>query len=193
MVSWTRGQCAEKDMPYDPNKHHRRSIRWVGYDYSGAGAYFVTICVHDHLCLLGEITNGEMRLNDAGHMVEATWDELSAHYPGVETDAFVVMPNHIHAIIRLCRSPVGAGPCACPGGSGQAHSEGKGQPRGVAPTDIDGKTRHGDTRALSLADVVQRFKSLTTKRYADGGERARMAGVSRASLAAQLLRACHSR
>jgi putative transposase len=74
----------------------------------------------------------------------------------------------VHAIIRLRPRLVGAGPCACPDGDGQTNSDGKGQPRGVAPTDIDGKARHGDTHALSLADVVHRFKTLTTKRYADG-------------------------
>jgi putative transposase len=152
-------------MTYDPKQHHRRSIRWFGYDYAEAGAYFVTLCVEGHLCLFGEIVGDAMRMNEAGCMVQTTWDELPGHYPGVETDAFVVMPNHIHGIIRLCERPVGAGPRACPASEVSVRTGRKGQPRGAAPTRIDGR---GATGALSLGDVVQRFKMLTTKRYANG-------------------------
>ena len=49
-------------MKYDPRKHHRRSIRLKGYDYTQAGAYFVTICTWQRECLLGEVINGEMQL-----------------------------------------------------------------------------------------------------------------------------------
>ena len=72
---------------------------------------------------------------------------IPVNYPGVETDAFIVMPNHIHGIIIL----VGAGPCACPDSTVDG-----GQPRGVAPTH------------LSLPDIVHRFKTMTTKQYVDG-------------------------
>ena len=44
-------------MSYNPDKHHRRSIRLKGYDYSQEGIYFVTICVQNQKCLLGEIVN----------------------------------------------------------------------------------------------------------------------------------------
>ena len=53
-------------MPFDPDIHHRRSIRLRGYDYSQAGAYFVTVCVQKNECLFGDVANGEMPLNDAG-------------------------------------------------------------------------------------------------------------------------------
>jgi putative transposase len=127
---------------------HRRSIRLKGYDYSQPGAYFVTIVTHERKCLFGKIEDGEVRLNDVGRMVEEAWIEVPNHYPGVECDTFLIMPNHIHAVIVL----VGAGPSARP--------EPNGQPRGVAPT--------RNALALSLADVVHRFKTLTTKRYTDG-------------------------
>jgi len=128
---------------------HRRSIRLHGYDYTTPGAYFVTICAEDRRRLFGTVVNGRMALNDAGRMVQTVWNELPAHYPGVATDAFVVMPDHIHGIVRL----VGAGPRACPAGEGQA--------RGPAPTTTD-------VKPMSLPDVVHRFKTLTTKRYVDG-------------------------
>ncbi len=60
-------------MRYDPDTHHRRSIRLPGYDYARPGAYFVTICVQDHECLLGEIAGDETIPNGAGRMIEAWW------------------------------------------------------------------------------------------------------------------------
>jgi len=154
-------------MKYNPDIHHRRSIRLKGYDYSQAGAYFVTICTQNRECLFGDILNEEMILNDAAMMIQTVWDEMSRHYSGIETDEFVVMPNHVHGIVII----VGAGPCACPDykhamqnketGQPQDHKTGQpqiretGQPQGVAPT-------------LSLPDVVHRFKTMTTKRYTDG-------------------------
>ena len=88
-------------MPYDPNRHHRRSIRLHGYDYSTPGAYFVTICVHGRRDLFGVIVNGAMMQNSAGAMVNATWAALPQRLPTIRLDAFVVMPNHFHAIIVL--------------------------------------------------------------------------------------------
>ncbi|MBI3065758.1 MAG: transposase [Deltaproteobacteria bacterium] len=145
-------------MKFEPDKRHRRSIRLRGYDYAQAGAYFVTIVTKDRTCLFGEIVEGQMRLNDAGRSIQATWDELPNHYSSVECDAFVVMPNHFHGIIALVNdggvgvNDVGAGPCACPE---KGKPQKSGQPQGVAPT-------------ISLPDVVHRFKTLTTKRYVDG-------------------------
>ena len=92
-------------MPYDPRKHHRRSIRLPGYDYAQPGAYFVTICTHGRACLFGRVVDGEMRLNDAGRIVQASWDDLPNHYPHVQLDAFVTMPNHVHGIIILMDEP----------------------------------------------------------------------------------------
>ena len=63
------------NMTYDPNQHHRRSIRLRGYDYAQPGAYFVTICTQDRNALFGGSAGGALRLNDAGRMVERWWDE----------------------------------------------------------------------------------------------------------------------
>jgi len=86
---------------YDLEIRHRRSIRLKGYDYA---------------------CDGEMILNDAGEMIQTVWDDLPTHYVGIETDAFIIMPNHIHGIIVIARpsdinidhAVVGAGPRACP-------------------------------------------------------------------------------
>jgi len=92
-----------------PTRHHRRSLRLKGYDYSQAGAYFVTICTRGRACLFGEIVEGEMRLNECGQAVAWTWHDLPNHVANAELDAFVVMPNHVHGIIVLTDAPVGAG------------------------------------------------------------------------------------
>ncbi len=86
-------------MTYNPNIHHRRSIRLKGYDYSQAGLYFVTMCVQNRECLFGEITGGVMMLNDAGQMIEKWYTELSHKFSDITLDTYVVMPNHFHAII----------------------------------------------------------------------------------------------
>jgi putative transposase len=86
-------------MRYDPEFHRRRSIRLKGYDYSRAGAYFLTICCQNRACLLGEIVDGEMRLNASGRMVWHWVKELARKFPDIEHDEFVCMPNHVHAIL----------------------------------------------------------------------------------------------
>jgi hypothetical protein len=56
----------------------RRSLRLAGYDYSQAGAYFITICTHDRMALFGEIIENDVRLNPNGIIVTATWEIASA-------------------------------------------------------------------------------------------------------------------
>jgi len=99
--------------------HRRRSIRLAGYDYSRTGAYFVTVCTQNRACLFGDIAGGEMRLNVAGEIVRDEWLRTGSIRSNVVLDAFVVMPNHFHAVIFLteCRrrgdrrvAPTAAGP-----------------------------------------------------------------------------------
>lgn len=88
-------------MNFNPEIHHRRSIRLKGFDYSQEGAYFVTVCAWKKECLFGEIKNGEMLLNEFGEIVMKYWDAIAGHFDNVETDEFVVMPNPIHGIINI--------------------------------------------------------------------------------------------
>ncbi|KAA6314045.1 hypothetical protein EZS27_035280 [termite gut metagenome] len=103
-------------LKYNPQIYHRRSIRLKGYDYSQQGAYFVTICCQDKNCLFGDVVNAKLVLNDAGKMIERWYLELLNKYPDIECDAYVVMPNHFHAIIMNTGFPsiVGADLCVCP-------------------------------------------------------------------------------
>lgn len=86
---------------FDPQKHHRRSIRLKGYDYSQEGAYYVTIVTWQREFLFGEIVNQEMMLSLYGEIVQKWWEEIPVHFANVETGAFVIMPNHVHGIIYI--------------------------------------------------------------------------------------------
>lgn len=87
-------------MSYNPKNHHRRSIRLKGYDYSQAGAYFITICCQNMLCRFGKIT-GQMQLNEYGQIAYNEWLKLPERFPNIELDVFQIMPNHMHGIIVL--------------------------------------------------------------------------------------------
>ena len=88
-------------MTYDPRLHRRRSIRLKGYDYSQAGAYFVTVVVRDRSCLFGSGVDGAIQLNDTGRLVRDSWEWLAVRYPYVTLDEYVVMPNHLHGIVVI--------------------------------------------------------------------------------------------
>ena len=86
---------------YNPEKHHRRSIRLKGYDYSQSGSYFITICTQNHRNLFGDIQNEKMILNDAGRMVDKQWCELPERFLNIRLRDYIVMPNHFHAILEI--------------------------------------------------------------------------------------------
>ena len=88
-------------MPYDPDIHHRRSIRLKDYDYSLRGLYFVTICTHDHIPRFGDVVEGAMILNSAGQMIERLYKECEHHFDNLRCLDYVVMPNHFHCIFQI--------------------------------------------------------------------------------------------
>jgi REP element-mobilizing transposase RayT len=88
----------------DPtHRHHRRSIRLKGYDYSRTGAYFVTICTQNRDCIFGNVVDGAMVLNDAGMIAGDEWVKSANIRVEIEMDVFVVMPNHLHGIVIIQR------------------------------------------------------------------------------------------
>lgn len=127
-------------MPYNPDIHHRRSIRLKEYDYTQSGAYFVTIVTHEHEPLFGEIVDGVMNLNAWGEIARHEWFKTAELRPNIELyeDEFVVMPNHTHGIIWT-NDDVGA-------------------ERRSAPTDAE--IPH--VTAGSLGAVVRAYKSAVT-------------------------------
>lgn len=89
------------NMGYNPDKHHRRSLRLPNHDYASTGLYFITACTYQRQCLFGEIRDSEMHLNELGHIVRSHWLRLPQYHRHLQLDAFVVMPNHIHGILIL--------------------------------------------------------------------------------------------
>ncbi|HSV89277.1 MAG TPA: transposase [Bacteroidales bacterium] len=146
-------------MIYNPARHHRRSIRLKGYDYSRAGLYFITICCQDRICRFGEIVranqNGspEMILNECGQIGLIEWAKLPERFPNVELDVYQIMPNHIHGIIVLNEIPVGA----VGAGFTPAHPA-QNQYENIAQNDSD--KRATARVAPTVSDIVGAYKSL---------------------------------
>ena len=127
---------------YNSDLHHRHSIRLKGYDYSQAGAYFVTICVHERECLFGEIVDGAMQVNEFGRITAEEWTRTAEIRKEIELGDFVVMPNHFHGILIFPASP-----------------SRKGTTRHAPMIEQFGKPVAG-----SLPTIVRAFKSAVTKR-----------------------------
>jgi len=163
-------------MTYDSQKHHRRSIRLKGYDYSQAGAYFVTICVQDRACLFGEVVGDQMHLNDAGRIVLAEWEALPGRFSTVKLDVFGVMPNHLHGIIVIGTAGAGARPGATTGATTRVAPTSAAVTRpferapvgaGLVPAPIVPAPAI-PAQQPTLGDIVGSFKSLTTDLYIYG-------------------------
>ena len=139
-------------MGYNKEIPRRRSLRLKGYDYAHVGAYFVTIVIQKRLCLFGEIVGKKIRLNDAGKMVSRVWEGLPKRFPAIETDMFMVMPNHLHGIIVINQPAVP-----------------KRATTRVAPTKaMDGEADVPTANQFTLGDIIGAYKSLTTVEYIRG-------------------------
>jgi REP element-mobilizing transposase RayT len=88
-------------MPENNSLHHRKSIRLRGYDYTQAGAYFITLVTYQRKCLLGEWVSEEIKPSILGNLVISEWKRIERRFLTVELDEWVIMPNHFHGIIVL--------------------------------------------------------------------------------------------
>jgi putative transposase len=131
---------------YNPNIHHRRSIRLKNYDYSQEGFYFITICTENRINLFGTINNDEMELNDAGKMVENEWIALQERFPQIEQHEYIVMPNHFHGILEIK--------------SLEQNAENK--------ISEENDTKNKTLETQKLGDFIGAFKSITTLKYIQG-------------------------
>jgi putative transposase len=127
----------------------RKRLWLKEYDYSQPGAYFVTICTKDRVCRFGKIVDGEMRANGLAAVVQSCWNDLPNHFPNVQLDEFVIMPNHVHGVIILLDDMVGADSGLHNIGCSTVGSR-------------HASTLHGPRNALG--NVVGSFKSALTKR-----------------------------
>ena len=101
-------------MRYNPNIHHRKSIRLKYYNYASEGIYFITICtknrkklfcyndkIENNNCRGGACSAQKTRLNYLGKIIQNEWISLAHRYPNVQLGEYIIMPNHLHGIIFL--------------------------------------------------------------------------------------------
>lgn len=150
---------------YNPDIHHRRSIRLKEYDYSKSGYYFITICCQNHECFFGHIVGAPLvvaqktksresdehskekfqtALTDAGKMIQSEWETIPVRFPNIQLHEFVVMPNHFHAIMEISIE----------------NTETK---------DFNNTKENEQSRRIStIGEIIAAFKSLTTVKYIEG-------------------------
>ena len=139
-------------MVYNPEIHHRRSIRLKEFDYSSAGAYYITLCSFNRENIFGELENGRVFLNEDGEIAREEWGKTAEIRRGIELDEFVIMPNHVHGILWI-------------EGRGTKHR---------APTEEEGDTgtkhraptieQFGKPTSNTIPTIIRGFKSFVTKR-----------------------------
>ena len=85
----------------EPPRPRRRPLRAPAYDYSGPGAYFITIVTQDRACLFGAIVDDTFLPTPVSDAVSRVWRELPSRFPAVELDHFIIMPNHVHGLLWI--------------------------------------------------------------------------------------------
>jgi putative transposase len=127
----------------------RKSIRLKGYDYTQAGAYFITICTKDRRNRFGTVREGIMQMSSVGRIVQKCWNLLPVHFPNVQVDAFMVMPNHVHGIVVILDDPPDFKSLSRGGG---VHLN----------TPTGGYYSHISPRSGSLSVIIRTFKAAVT-------------------------------
>ena len=89
------------------NKYRISSSRLKNWDYSADAAYFITICAYKHECYFGAVTNGKMQLSEIGKIVKTEWEKSFEMRAELFCDVYVIMPNHIHAILIIDKNNLG--------------------------------------------------------------------------------------
>lgn len=137
-------------MTFNPLKHHRRSIRLKGYDYSEPGIYYVTLTAHERTEIFGHLSAGQVQLNSLGEIVLDEWLRTPKVRPEVELDEFIIMPDHLHGIIVICEERNGV----------------TGSLKKLVGANCDSPQRETPFRSPSrtLGAIIRGFKGATTKR-----------------------------
>jgi putative transposase len=146
------------------DKYRVESARLKGWDYSAVGYYFVTICMRDRLCTLGNVIDGVVRLTPVGEIVAEEWQKTAQIRKNVTLDEWVVMPNHLHGIVVIHEKET-------PQHETPQHET---PHRGVSTEEPDdcrdvpvarlSQTLPGRLRKGSLGAIIGQFKSVCTKR-----------------------------
>jgi len=126
-----------------PRVPRRRPIRLRGFDYTSPGAYFVTICTRNRACILGDLKAGSISLTPIGKIVQRTWAETPNHFPNVGLDEYVIMPNHLHGLLLIEDTTVGA--------------------QHAAPLRVPSEGAGHRVQPGSLGAIIRAFKSASTR------------------------------
>jgi putative transposase len=125
----------------------RKHTRLKDYDYSLAGGYFITICTKNREYLFGKIENDSVSVSHYGEIVRTCWKELADHYPNLQLDQFVVMPNHVHGIILLLDELTVAATSCRPNDSA-----------------VGAGFKPAPTRRYPLSEILRAFKTFSARR-----------------------------
>ena len=146
-----------KMINYNSKKYHRRTIRLNNYDYASKGAYFITICTCQKENIFGDVVGGKIVLNDIGMIVDRYWNKIQNYFLNVETDEYIIMPNHVHGIIFILNELKNTTRAQQPLPTRGCH----------APTDDARNGTHGrkfgDMEPGSISSIICTLKSLTTR------------------------------
>ena len=144
-------------MPYNPLIHNRNSIRLQGYDYSSEGAYFLTICTYQRQHLFGKIEEGIMYLNQYGQIVRDEWEKSASIRSEIELGNYVIMPNHMHAIVFIVDDPRrGVRPNAPTPNANIMHTN-------TMYGQTNSQNKPPGLQSKSIGSLMSGFKSLVTK------------------------------
>lgn len=134
---------------YNPQLHHRQSVRLRDYDYTTSGAYFITLVTHLHSCLFGKLSENQINLNQLGKIAASELLRLENRFSNLTLDCWGMMPNHLHVVIVLR--------------SGKELSE-------IASLNLPTNStsnleQFGKPVAGSIPTIIRSYKSSVTKRY----------------------------
>jgi putative transposase len=142
--------------------HNRKRIRLKDFDYSNDGLYYVTICVQDHIKCLGHIKNDKMELNDFGKIVNRQFEWMQNQYPYLKIAEYIVMPDHIHAIIEINRNFINEN-----GGTGRDLS--LQNPRDLSLQQPNIPDNPQQIKIKPLPELVGAFKTTSSKKIHESG------------------------
>lgn len=128
----------------------RKKLRLPFYNYFQSNQYFVTICTFQKDCIFGSVGEGTVHLSPLGLLVEQEWLHMPERFPNIDVVPFIVMPNHIHAVVTI-------------------HHDGNDSSQEISIDSESGRryemqkgraTKTGND--ASLFNIIQTYKSVTT-------------------------------
>jgi putative transposase len=81
--------------------YRNETFRAQWWDYRSEGSYHITICTENRVHYFGEIINEQICLSEIGKLANQFWSEIPNHFPHIQLDEFVIMPNHVHGILII--------------------------------------------------------------------------------------------